>query len=457
MPFQLIDVHGRPISDRDLSRAMRVNIAAGSLGLVWLAMTIMMPLTMFMEAVHASGVLIGLVSTVRFLVMAFQIPGAIFAEHLESRKKFWAPLVLAHRILWFPVALIAFFWIPDSRWMIWAVIAIVGLSDLLGNMATAPWFSWMADLIPVAGSGRFWGARQSIVTVASLAGMSLAGWILDMFRDSHGTAKTGFGGVFAISATFGVADIVVHLWVKEPRPVPLEKTATIVSRLVAPLKNRDFLRLTLALAAWNFGCALLGSFGIVYLKRDFPVTYSQIAALGVASLLGMACTSFIFGHWIDKIGARAFGAILFLVAPLTTLSWLFLKPSTVAVILPGFGLLHVPQAVVVQSFANFLSGSLFSAVSLCQMRLVPVLTQAHGRTMSMAVHWTLIGLLSALGPVTGGAIMDRVARHPLHYVLPTGTQFAFFHVLVGLFFATSWFVALPLQLGLPEKPRPLSA
>lgn len=433
---------------------MRFNIAAGSLGMMWIAMTIMMPLTMFMEAVNASGVLIGLVSTIRFCVMAFQIPGAFLAERLTSRKKLWAPVALAHRIVWFAAALIALTWRPDAHWMIWALIFLVGVSELLGNLVTAPWFSWMADLIPLPRSGRFWGVRQSIVTAAALAGMGLSGWILDSLKGEHGATTFGFGVVFALAAALGVADILVHLGVSEPQPVPLEPRAGFAARLLAPVRNRDFFRFTMAMGIWNFGIGLLGSFGIVYLKRDFPVTYSEIASLSIASLLGMACTSFVLGHWIDKFGARVFGAMMFVLAPLTGLAWFFITPESVGVVLPLVGLLHVPQAIVVLVIANFIGGSLFSAIGICQLRLVPALTTPHGRTMAMAVHWSLIGLLTALGPLAGGAIMDWFTQHPLQIVLPLGTPFAFYHVLIVIFIVTVWAAALPLLLSVREKEGP---
>src|ERR1700678_2352081 len=101
---ELIDSRGRRISQRDLFVAMGVNTLAASFGTVWLAMTFGMPLIMFMQAVGASGVVIGLVATVRLVAVSAQIPAALASEHLVSRKAFWSRFALVHRFLWFIIA-----------------------------------------------------------------------------------------------------------------------------------------------------------------------------------------------------------------------------------------------------------------------------------------------------------------------------------------------------------------
>ncbi len=458
-PSPLIDIAGRRMTDRDLDRAMQINIVAGSLGMMWLAMTLAMPLTMFMEAIGASGVLIGLITTVRLVGMAVQVPAALVSERFVSRKKFWAPLVIIHRCLWFVIAGLALIWTPEKLWLPLAVVAMVGLSDLLGNAGAASWFSWMADLVPGRRSGRFWGRRQSIITAFSLFGMALAGYLLDLTRNPHaGTATTrGFGLVFGLAAALGVADIVVHLWVKEPRPAAAQRHLPVLQRVLAPLKERDFLRLTLALAAWNFGAALITTFSVVVLKRDFHATYSQLAWITIAASLGSVATSSVFGALVDKLGATLFCAFLLLVAPLTTGVWFFMTDASIAMRVPWLGEIHVTQGILLQYVAGFFTGSVFSAIGITQMRLIALLSNSTGRTTAMAMHWSMIGLLAAIGPVAGGAVMDWFAKHPVHYVFPGGTHFSFFHLLVLIFAGTVWCVALPLLLSIrtPVAEMPL--
>ena len=146
-----------------------------------------------------------------------------------------------------------------------------------------------------------------------MAGLRLAGQILDATRDpvSGQAQPRGFAIVFAIAAALGDGGHLVHLFVCEPRPVPTPRGGALPPAAFSlRFANRDFRLLTLSLGAWNFGLSMTTAFALVYLKRDFGVTYSQLAALGIAAALGAIVTGYAFGEIMDRIGARKLGAIL---------------------------------------------------------------------------------------------------------------------------------------------------
>jgi len=446
----LVDSRGRRITRLQIQRGMRINIGAGCLGMIWMAMSINMPLAMFMEAIGTSGFLIGLMMTIRFMAMLVQIPGALISERLESRKPMWAWLAIIHRSLWFVVALLAFLWRPEQWWLPVAVIGLVGLSDVLGNGGTALWFGWMADLIPSKSAGSFWGRRQSIVTGASLVGMALAGYILDLFRDPDvpNGVINGFGVVFFIAALAGVLDVVVHYGVCEPRPTPSDTPGSSRwRRMFESVRNRDFRHLTLSMGCWAFGLNMLATFGLIHFKRDFPVTYTHVAALTIAGALGAITSSHLFGILTDRLGPRVLAAVLMVLCPLTAASWFFVHGGYVTFNLPWGGW-TVPQVLVVQGISTFVGGALFAGIAPCQLRLAGVLSRASGRTMAMAVHWSIVGIFAACGTLLGGVIMDFWVNHRLAWVLPNGTVFSYLHVIIVLFSLTVWTVALPLILSI---------
>ena len=435
---------------------MRLSVLAGCLGMMWMSLSVGLPLTMFMEAVGASGVMIGLLATIRLTCMAAQIPGAMLSEHLGSRKRVWATLAVTHRALWIVPAILALLWSPNQHWVPLAVLAVIALSDALGNASGAPWISWMTDLVPSKASGRFWGTRQSIVMAASMIGLWLAGFILDHYRH-HGAGKVdlpGFAIVFGLAAFLGVMDIVVHLGVQEPRPHPSDKASSQLQRMLTPLRNREFRQLTLAIGIWNMGFAMVATFGIVYLKKDFHLSYSELASLTVAGALGAVVTGHFMGKLIDRLGARISAALLFLTAPLTMMGYFFINTSQIR-----WGALAFTQATLVIFSISIVGGALFSGIGLCQLRLIGMLSSSNGRTMWMAVHSCLVGLLAAMGPVLGGVIMDWFAVHPWNLTLPGGCPFSFFQAQILLFFLLAWGVALPLILGIltPEVEMPFNS
>jgi hypothetical protein len=163
--------------------------------------------------------------------------------------------------------------------------------------------------------------------------------------------------------------------------------------------------------------------------------------------LGAIITGYGFGEIIDRIGARRLGSVLYFVTPLPLIPWLFVNHATLRL-----GPFLFPQSIALLSLAGILSGGICSAVGLCQLRLASELSAPRGRTMSMAVHWSFVGLLSALGPTAGGLVMDRFPAH-LHLTIPSGLPFSFYDAQLIFFTLLIWLVALPLLLAIrPAAP-----
>jgi MFS family permease len=354
--------------------------------------------------------------------------------------------VITQRLLWFVPALVPL--ISPSRTAAVAVtLAVVSLSSLLGAAGTAPWFSWMIDLVPARMRGRFWAKRQSVTMLAFVLAMIGGGWLLDHTwsggpRTDH---MSGFTWVFGIAATLGCLDLFIHLSVPEPRASTHTRTRSILSRIVSPFSNPDFLWVTLSFGVWSFGMGFLRSFGDIYMRREFSVSYLQLAIIAISASVGTVLAGFGLGKIMDHVGSRTAAIGMVIIAPMSGVVWFLMKPTTLVLsFLPGSP--EIPQPVLLMIIVNLLVGGLYSGIALCQITLCSSATRREGRTMAMAVHWTAVGLLGALGPIIGGLVMDHLSAHPLQARLPTGIRWDFIHILVGLHVAVAWFGALPLLL-----------
>lgn len=441
----LVTVDGLPLTERRIRQGLRINILAGALGMGWFAMALGIPLTMLFEALGAGGVIIGLTVTAQQLAMVAQLPAAIIAERLPSRKAYWAPLTIMHRAIWFLPALLPLLLVDRPQVAAWSILAVVLISSILAQSSAAPWFSWMADLVPESIGGRFWGKRQSIVMLAYLLAMAFAGLMLDAFP-TEGGSYAGFAIVFCLAAILGIADILVHLRVPEPKPRRRTQPIKLLARLLEPLAVRDFRWLTCAMGAWFFGIGLVGSFAMIYLKRDFGASYTQISAMTISASLGGVIGGIPLGYLADRLGARTLTVILLVAAPACGLTWFFVSTATVTLQLPLLGSLSVPQPIVLLTTVNLLAGALYSGIGICQLHLASQLAPQQGRTVAMAMHWSLIGLMAALGPVIAGLLMDSIQAQPLGWQLPSGAPVSFFHLLVVGHISISWLICAPLML-----------
>ena len=428
---------------------MALNIAAGAFGTFWVGAAYGMPLPLFLQAVQATGFQLGLMGAVRQFALLAQIPSAFLVERLERRKQFWAAVAMTHRLLWLVPALLPWVWPQGKAWWPVVLIAVLGMSEMLGQACTAPWLSWMADLLPAERAGRFWGVRARLLAVCMVVAALAFGWALDRWNHAP-HALLGFSLVFAVATVLGTVDVVVHLAVAEPAPTRSAPGISFWKRLATPMRDRDFRRLTLAMGAWTAALALPGYanstpgfFNVVYLQENFGASYTQASWLIIASALGVVIWGPAIGHRIDRYGARGVALFLMAVGPVFTLAWLFASFAWWR--LPLVGL--VPQPVVLMGAASLVIGGFYAGVQLCQLRLTQVFTGSAGRTVAMAVHWSTVGVIGAFGALAGGWIKDHFPRAWGGVVLPGGVAFSYFHTIILLHVVIAWGIALPLLRG----------
>lgn len=446
----MTDTKGRPITASDIRSGLRINMVAGGLGMMWFALALSMPVTMFMERLGASSVAIGMVVTVQWLAMTMQVPSALLAEHLANRKRCWGIVATLHRLIWFLPPLIPVFFSGSLAG--WVMLALIATSSLLANASAASWHSWMADLIPENQRNQFWARRQSVTQGAFLLAMGLGGWILDRFSgpQAAGSGFLGFSLLFTIAAVLGTADILIHMLIPEPKSPRPTLGESVWERLARPFKDKDFLWLTLAFGVWSFGLGLVGSFGFIYLRRTFDASYTHLAIFTVCGSLGTVIASPLWGKMMDHVGERTFALGILLVAPLFALQWFFLTTGTATFPVPFVGQVELPAAILQICLMSIVSGALYTGVPLSQLVLASAVTRKEGRTLAMALHWTLVGAVGALGPVVGGWVMDRCLDRSFGRT-PAGMPLEGYHLLVLAHMAASWLVALPLLAR--TKPR----
>lgn len=428
-------------TEQQIRAGLRTNILAAGVGIIWFVIVQGLPLIMMMEALGASGVLIGMISMLNQSAMLIQIPASLLADKLIHRKRFWFITVLLARLLWMLPAVMILFLKGSQHSIIIGTLTVVGCSAILIQSSASSWWSWMADLIPDPLRSRFWNIRQGVCTTVMLLALGLAGWFLDLFPKGN---FTGFGVLMLLGTIFGVLESVIHLRVPEPAASPAPAGISLLERLVRPLRDRNFRYFTFIMCIWGFGAGLIGPFTMVYLKQNFHALYSQLSVIQMAGLLGAIGTSFYTGRLIQRAGIRTFGIVMMLLAPFFHLVWFFLDSSSITLVFPFLGDCTFPRFVFLITCNSLLAGSVFAAVGMYQLNMLTSIVPRDGRTIAMAMHFFLIGAASATAPLIAGWIKDLLELHPMQLTLYHGTAFTYLHLLLILHASLIWFVALPL-------------
>ena len=439
-------MHDQPTISNDRIRAsLRNSIVAGAVGVFFFMIVQNGPIPLLLEQLGAGGVAIGLTAALFQLGMLVQIPSAFFAERLAGHKRFWMSTTIIARLT---IAVPGIFLLlaPDrTSAAIRLTLLAIGIFSFIAQMSAPSWFSWMAELVPDSMRARFWSKRQGFVLMASLVSVSLTGWFLDLFPER---SVAGFGWLLIFASFTGILDAVIHRYVVEPPPAPANRALSIRKRIFQPLENRDFLYFTLAMCVWFFGLGFFGPFLNVYLKTTFNVTYSHLSAIQLAGMLSSMVSSFVGGRLIERVGLRVFGLAMVIMIPVFSIVWFFLDGQATG-LLPIIG--RVPQPVMLLCISSLLAGGVFAAVGMLQLNLLAALSPREGKTMAMAVHWTLVGVLSAVGPLAGGWVKDWFTAHPIHFTLYAGTACSYFQIMILAHNAMIWLIMLPLLIKIRKQ------
>ncbi len=442
-------------SEREIDRGLRLSIISSAVCMFFIAVCGGMPYTMLLERLQASGKVQGLAATIGQLSLVSMLISAIFAERLGSRRGFWRVCSVIHRGLWFiPPFLI---WLRPQPSTAAIIIGIACVSGLVGNMGSAVWQSWMADLIPEHSRGTFWSKRQTWTMCAFLVSMGLSGWMLDAFDAGNPASSTlGFAFVFFLAAISGITDIFLHWSVPEPPVRPSVSAVPLLRRLTFPLRHPSFRRLALAMGFWTLSCTILGPFGNLYLKRVVHASYTELSVIGIAGALSNIVAGLAAGYIIDRVGPKAVASVMALVCPLFGVFWFLITDAPVTFTIPLLDLTIVTkQAIVLLTISSLLGAGFYSAIGLCHLSLVAAIAPKRGRTVAMAVQWTLIGLIGAVGPLVGGFIMDACGDG-FNFHLRGNTRLNFIHILCLFHAGIAWFAAVPAFRSVRVRRETLS-
>jgi Na+/melibiose symporter-like transporter len=300
-------------------------------------------------------------------------------------------------------------------------------------MATPPWFSWLADLMPEHEQGSFLGRREGWVSLATTAVLVPSAILVDRFRGGE-PALPVLLGVFAFALLLGYVDLFIHRTIPEPplRKVPRRRLWPEVVRV---LRDRGFRPWLVFACAWNFamslGAALSGVFFVEDVFKESMLL--GIVALQVVPLVAMILTSRYTGKLVDRLGARRMVVLGHTVWAFLIVPWLFVTDAT-----SGF---------VIISAANLAGIPAVSAALNAGTKYVTRFPCPEDRGIYLAVSSSLAGIAAGLGGMAAGEALELMRGWSLGL---GGCVFGGFHVV----FVASTLLRL-LAVALARRlPRP---
>jgi MFS family permease len=377
----------------------------------------------------------GLLSAIAALFTAASIIGALLVSRLGERK----PLTVITSVVGRSIFIVYLpFLLMHRRLSIWLLLLVVAVFNLFLVIAGNAWTSWMGDLVPETGRGRYFGIRNTLMSLTTMVFAFLAGRYLEANKTDQGFAYVCVLGVLA-----GVIAMVLLRLQPEPRTLKPEAPRPVMPALRAviskPWSDLGFRKFIRFMAVWSLVAPLASGFYSVHLLKN--LSHNSYSLLGTYIAVSAACGiafQWLWGRGIDRFGAKPVMLLNLLCTGILPLLWVFATP--------GFLL---PVWLDAVGNGLFWSGATLAWFNL----LLSFASGRENRDAYFALFTAITGIAGFLSSLIGGTIAQLLNG----FLWPVGpfrfTNFQVLFALAGL----GRFVSLGLLRSVPdERAAPVS-
>ncbi|HYG88725.1 MAG TPA: MFS transporter [Azospirillum sp.] len=356
----------------------------------------------FALALDAGPLAIGTLAAIPFFGQLAQIPAIGLIERVRQRRKIAVLAITGGRVLVLALAMLPF--LDDRRLALALLIAAEVAIAVLGAIGTCSWNSWMHDLLPKEGLGRFFARRLFWATALALVSGLAGGLLVDHWP--FGDPIHGYSAAFAAA---GLAGFVSSWWlarVPEPAMQAPPERAPLLPMLRAPLHDGNFRRLIVFMTSWNFAVNLAAPFFTTYLLKQLGFDLGVVVILWAVSQIANALTLRQWGRLSDRLSNKS---ILAVAAPVY-LGCVLALPFTA---LPERHLLTLPLLGIIHALMGAATGGIGLATGNIGLKLAP-----EGKGTAYLASVSLFGSLAAgTAPLVAGLFADWFGARELSLLI----------------------------------------
>lgn len=372
-------------------RNQRLNIAEGSLNAVSVGLTASF-IVPFALLLGASSTLIALLTTLPNLIGAFaQLWVQRMRDLFDTRRQHMFVCSFIQAITWIPLLFIHV--LPYAHWWLLGVITI---NATAGFLIGPVWNSFTADIVPERERGRFFGIRNSATGMSAFVATVLAGIILHWLRPSN--PFFGFATLFILAFGFRLSASLLFLRMGKPPEATPAAGSPAPHELLLHARRTPFGRFTLFITLFYISVYLASPFFPMYQLSVLGWSYGRFTFFACISAITSFLTMFVWGKFVDRLGARVVLLTAGLVIPLVPLLW------------------AMTTDLRLLALAEILSGASWAAFGLSVSTYLFDATDRTTRTRQIAEYTLLIQLASFIGAILGGFILSAYAKTASAYL-----------------------------------------
>lgn len=329
---------------------------------------------------------IGLISSLPSLMSIIaMIPGAVWINRLETKKKFTAVSIFAARFFFLLILLVPFIPFVNQAWIFVVLIALMNFPNAL---ATLSWQSFIGDIIPDEKRASFFSQRNRILTLVGMITTFSAGMILNLFERS---AAGPYQVFFVVAFAFGVLEVyylMKHTEYRKERPKREKVRRFDLSIFPKMVKHKPYLYFLLCALLFNFGWQMAWPLFSIYQINYAHATAIWISMFTVANQISQILSYKWWGRSADKWG------------------------NTTMLVICAVGIATAPILTVMSTnliyltFVNLWTGIFVAGTTMLLFNQLLKVSPDNNRTSFIANYNVLVATVGVIAPQLGVLFLE---------------------------------------------------
>lgn len=289
-------------------------------------------ITPFAVALKATSAQIGMLTAFPNLVASLiQLKSADVTEHFKSRMRIIKIFVFFHAFMYLPIFLIPLLFKADRA--LWLIL-FVTLATSFNAFPVPAWVSLMSDHIPRSSRGRYFGWRNRLLGMVSVACAFLAGFILNIF------GKNTLKGFMVIIGLAFISRFISWYFLSKMYEPPIKVTKEHYFTFwdfVKRIRESNFAKFVFYVASINFCVNMSGPFFAVFMLSDLKLSYATYTIIVTSATIAALLTMNIWGRHADIVGNMKVIRLTSFFIPMIPMLWLFSQNVYYLMIIQVFG------------------------------------------------------------------------------------------------------------------------
>jgi MFS family permease len=318
-----------------------------------------------------------------------QIFGSYIIERTGKSKLLCMISIAISRLLWILIILLPFkIFSPIADYRIWIMVGVIAVSSLFSSLAGVGWLSWMSDLVPANSRGTYFGKRNMITLFFGMIFILIGGKFISIWEQKYSESNPyGFIILFSLGLILGFIALVFLHKIPQIQKVNKQNNGFSFKQFMAPIKDKNFLKIVVFVSAWLFAINIAAPFYGVYMIEKLKLNFSVMTFFGTIATLATLFMMKTWGPISDKLGNK----------PVVIVS------SVMLIVIPFFWIIATPDIYYMPILiAHILSGAFMAGAGLSNFNMLIKLSPQEGRSIYLALYAAITGLVGAFAPIIGG-------------------------------------------------------